>query len=156
MLFRLILLLTTVPLVELVLLLWVAKRISWGPTILLVIGTGALGAVLARHQGIRTIARIRAEVASGKTPTGSMLDGMMILIAGIVLMTPGILTDALGFLLLVPPFRKWVGRVIGRSIQFQVGPMHPRVDSTFVDVEATGRYAEDFEDDRSNRTDALP
>jgi UPF0716 protein FxsA len=103
---RLFVVFVIVPLVELWLLLLVAEHTDWLFTLGLVIFTGSLGMFLARRQGLRTVAHIRQELAAGQMPTDSLLDALMILIAGLVLMTPGILTDALGFALLIPPSRR--------------------------------------------------
>ena len=111
MLLRLLLLFTTVPLAELALLLWIGGRIGLLPTVALILVTGALGAALARHQGLATWGRFQEALAAGRLPGRELLEGLLILVAGALLLTPGVLTDAAGFLLLVPPARRWlVGR----------------------------------------------
>ena len=117
MLFRLFLLLTVLPILELWLLVRVTHGTSLEFTLLLVIATGVLGASLARWQGWRTVQRIQEELARGQLPTDSVLDGVLILVAGIVLVTPGLLTDAAGFLLLTPFCRRAVGRWLGRRFK---------------------------------------
>lgn len=112
MLIRLLLLFTLVPLVELTLLVEVGRRVGMGPTIAVVLITGALGAWLARHQGLSTLARLRAELGRGELPAQTLLDGGLILVAAAVLLTPGFLTDALGFFLLVPAGRRVVRRAV--------------------------------------------
>lgn len=102
MLLKLLLLFILVPLVELVLLLYLADVLGWQHTLLLVIATGVAGTLLARSQGWRTWVRIRTELAAGQMPTESLLDAVLIFVAGALLLTPGILTDALGISLLVP------------------------------------------------------
>jgi UPF0716 protein FxsA len=114
-LFKLLLLLfIVVPFVELWLLLVISDYTGWQFTLGLVIVTGLAGAHLARRQGWRTLQRIRDELGQGKLPTDSLLDGMMILVAGALLLTPGILTDAVGLTLLIPPcrrrYRAWLVR----------------------------------------------
>jgi UPF0716 protein FxsA len=108
--FRLLLLLTLLPLVELVLLAWLSAHTDWRLTVLFVLGTGALGAWLIRSQGWRAWRRIRQDMADGKVPAESIQDGLLILVAGLLLITPGVLTDVVGVLLLVPPLRRMVGR----------------------------------------------
>ena len=108
MFLRLLLLFTIVPLVELWLLLRISEFTSPLFTVALVLLTGFVGAALARRQGWQTWRRIQQQLAQGQPPTESLLDGMMILLAGAVLITPGVLTDLLGFSLLVPAFRKLV------------------------------------------------
>lgn len=139
MLARLILLLTVVPLVELVILLRLAQAIEWGPTILLVIVTGVLGAWLARREGLRTLNKVQEDMAAGRPPTLALLEGVMILVAGVVLVTPGILTDLAGFALLVPPIRRWVARRATASLNRRVVVMHSNGVEPFIDVPATGR-----------------
>ena len=105
MFWRLLLLFTILPVVELALLIQVGRAIDVGPTIGLVILTGLVGAALARHQGLRTLRRIQHDTARGLMPATELLNGAMILAAGLLLVTPGIITDAIGFLLLIPPAR---------------------------------------------------
>ena len=112
MFLRLFLLFTCVPLVELYLLLQIGSVIGAVNTILLVIVTGVLGAYLAQQEGLRTLERIRSLMAQGEMPGEPLIDAFLILVAGFVLITPGILTDLLGFLMLVPasraPIRRWI------------------------------------------------
>jgi len=145
MLGRLILLLTVVPLVELVILLRLAQAISWGPTIVLVIVTGVLGAWLARREGFRTLLTIQEEMAAGRMPTLSLMEGVMILVAGVLLVTPGILTDLVGFALLVPPIRRWVARRTAESFKRRMVVVHSGGVDPFIDVPASGRDAGDAE-----------
>ncbi len=146
MLGRLILLLTVVPVVELVLLLRLARAISWGPTILLVIVTGVLGAWLARRAGLRTLMKIQEEMAAGRLPTLSLVEGVLILVAGVVLVTPGILTDLAGFALLVPPIRRWVAQRAAESLKHRIVVAHPGGVDPFIDVVASGRDADEAKD----------
>ena len=104
---RLLILFIVVPLVELALLIKLGNAIGLWPTVLIVIATGALGAALAKSQGTRTVWTIRREMAEGKPPGESLVNGLLILVGGVVLLTPGLLTDILGFCLLVPATRKW-------------------------------------------------
>ena len=104
---RLLILFTVVPLVELALLIKLGNLIGLWPTIFIVIATGVLGAALARSQGTRAVGAIRAELAQGRAPTESLINGLLILVGGVVLLTPGLLTDLLGFSLLIPFTRNW-------------------------------------------------
>lgn len=112
MLLRLLLLFTIVPLAELALLLWIGGRIGLLATVTLILVTGALGAALARRQGLATWRRFQEALAAGRLPGRELLEGLLILVAGALLLTPGVLTDAAGFLLLVPPARRWI---VGRA-----------------------------------------
>lgn len=117
MLLRLLLLFTLVPLVELSLLIWISQYTGLVFTIALVLLTGIVGAALARYEGLRCWRRVHQAMAAGRLPGDPLLDGLMILIAGALLVTPGILTDLLGFALLTPPLRRLVKNRIKRRIQ---------------------------------------
>jgi UPF0716 protein FxsA len=104
-LLKLLLIFITVPFIELALLLYIADVTRWEFTLLLVVATGIVGSLLARSQGWRTYTRIQSELAGGRLPAQSMLDAVMIFVAGALLLTPGILTDLFGLSLLVPPCR---------------------------------------------------
>jgi UPF0716 protein FxsA len=106
----LFLLFTVVPLVELALLIWIGGETVWWLPVLLVLASGVAGAALARWQGWRALTRIRDELQLGRLPTDALVDGMMILVAGVLLITPGVLTDGLAFGLLVPPVRRAIKR----------------------------------------------
>lgn len=121
--FRLILLFTLLPLAELSLLFRIGEWLGAGATLGLVIGTGVVGAWLARREGLRTWERVRGEIAEGRMPGEELLHALLVLIAGVVLVTPGVLTDVAGLLLLVRPIREAVvkrttKRLAGR-VQFQ-------------------------------------
>jgi UPF0716 protein FxsA len=109
---RLFLLFLIVPLVELYLLIKVGEVIGAPATIGLVIATAFLGAALARREGLRTFVAIQQTVAAGRLPTDDLIEGVMILFAGLVLLTPGFLTDAIGFFVLIPPTRRWLRRYL--------------------------------------------
>jgi len=107
---RLLLLFILVPLAELILLLYLAEATHWWVAVLLVLATGLVGTLLARSQGLKTYRRIHAAMSQGKVPTDALIDAAMIFVAGALLLTPGILTDAVGLSLLVPPCRRWYRR----------------------------------------------
>ncbi len=110
----LLLLLTLVPLMELALLIRLYQATDLGTTLAVVILTGIVGAALARRQGLETWYRIERRLSERQPPTAELMDGLMIFIAGALLITPGMMTDAVGFLLLIPPVRKllrgWLAR----------------------------------------------
>lgn len=105
MFFRLLLLFTLVPLVELYVLIRIGGLIGGGPTVLLVLGTGAVGAWLARREGLRSWIAVQRELASGRLPTNELLHGLLVVVSGVLLVTPGIFTDAFGLLMLIRPVR---------------------------------------------------
>jgi UPF0716 protein FxsA len=102
---QLLFLFITIPFVELMLLLMLSERMGWAATLGLVVFTGIVGASLAKHQGLRTIQKLQNEVSSGQMPAAALMDAGMILVAGALLLTPGVLTDLFGFSLLIPFFR---------------------------------------------------
>ncbi len=105
MLGKLFLLFVGLPLVELALLLVLGDVTDWWIPVLVVVVTGVVGATLARLQGLSTYRRIQAELSEGKMPADAMLDAVMIFFAGALLLTPGLITDVVGLLLLLPLFR---------------------------------------------------
>ncbi len=114
---RLLLLFIVLPAVELALLIEIGRRIGTLETLGLIVVTGAVGAVMARSQGLRVLSRVREEISAGAMPASSLLDGVLILVAAALLVTPGVLTDAFGFLCLVPGFRTLVKREAVRRIE---------------------------------------
>lgn len=120
MLGRLILLFTLVPLVELFLLIKIGTIIGALPTVLIVVGTGVLGAYLARQQGFMVWSRIQREMEMGMFPAEDMLDGLLIFGAGVVLLTPGVITDVIGILILIPFTRLYIREWIKRRLQIMM------------------------------------
>ena len=96
---------TLIPMAELILLIRLGGTIGFLPTVAICLLTGMVGASLARSQGLSVLRRIQAVSSQGQLPTRELLEGVMILLAGVVLITPGFLTDIFGILLLTPPFR---------------------------------------------------
>ncbi len=127
MFFRLLLLFTVVPLVELALLLEIGQLVGLPATLALVFGTGVLGAWLARREGLRALTRVQKETAAGRLPADALLDGLLILIAGAVLLTPGLLTDVAGFLLLIPATRQAVRRGVADRLRKRFVVDEPKV-----------------------------
>jgi len=113
---RIIALLLLIPLVDMVLLVAVANFLGAVETVLLVVLTGLIGMLLVRAEGRHTLAKIQRKVVQGDPPTDELLDGAFLLIAGALLLTPGLVTDVIGFVLVIPPTRypvrvavkKWV------------------------------------------------
>jgi UPF0716 protein FxsA len=119
MFFKLAVLFVTIPLVELALLVWIGSLLGFWPTMALVIVTGVAGALLAKLAGVHVILQIKREILSGRMPVGHMVDGLLVLVGGIVLLTPGLLTDVFGFALLIP----WSRRVFRRLVQTRIQRM---------------------------------
>ena len=110
MFFKLFLAFTLVPFIEIYLLIKIGGQVGAFNTILIVILTGLLGASLARLEGIKTMAKVRDSLNRGDLPAEEMLDAILIFVAGVVLLTPGFLTDLTGLALLVPKLRYWFKR----------------------------------------------
>ena len=102
---KLLALFIIVPSVELFLLIRLGAHLGALLTVLVIIFTGALGAYLARLQGLTVLYQAQQQINVGKIPAGSLVDGVLILIAGALLMTPGIITDGVGLMFLVPYMR---------------------------------------------------
>ena len=151
MLLRLFLLFTLVPLVELGLLIWISQYTGPLFTIALVIATGVVGAWLARREGLRCWLEVQRQLARGELPAEPILDGLMILVAGAVLITPGVVTDLAGFALLVPPVRKLVRRYLTARFKARI-MMHP--SSGFGD--RSGGSDDDVIDVEHHPTDDAP
>ena len=119
-LFRLILLFTLLPLVELSLLLRIGEWLGAGATVGLVVVTGVIGAWLARREGARTWGRVQADIAAGRMPGEELLHALLVFVAGVVLVTPGVITDVAGLLLLARPTREVVTRRLRKRFADQV------------------------------------
>ncbi len=114
---RLLLLFTLVPTAELALLIMIGQRLGVLPTIALILASGLLGAWLARREGTRTWREFRATLQAGRLPGEALLHGLAILVGATLLITPGVVTDLLGIVLLIPPTRAAVIRRVRRVLE---------------------------------------
>ncbi len=118
---RLFILFTLVPLVELYLLIKVGSHLGAEATILLIVLTGGVGALMARMQGFQVIVQIRERLREGGLPADELLAGGLIVVGGLLLVTPGLLTDVVGLALLLPFVRSrvvvWIKNFMRRKIQ---------------------------------------
>lgn len=96
-----------IPFVELMIIVQIGNKIGFWPTLALIVIPGLLGAVMARSQGMAVISRVRSEISRGRLPGVKILDGILLLIGGVLLITPGILTDILGLTVLFPKARSF-------------------------------------------------
>ena len=121
MFLKLFLAFTLIPMIELYLLIKLGTVIGAFNTLLLVILTAAAGAYLARLQGLQVMFKVRTRLQQGEMPAEDMLDALIIFIAGIVLLTPGLLTDVAGLLLLLPAtrfrFKVWLRHKLDKWIK---------------------------------------
>ncbi len=116
-----------VPIIEIYLIIQVGGAIGGWNTIGLLVLDSIIGAWLVRREGFSILAQVQMSLAKGKAPTNELIDGMLVLFAGALMLTPGFLTDGLGLLLLIPPTRAVVrnavkGRLAGRV---QIGGFGP-------------------------------
>lgn len=114
---NLFLLFVVLPAVELVLLIEIGSRIGSLTTILLIVVTGAVGATLVRLQGLGVLGQVQREMQRGELPADAIFDGVILVVAGALLVTPGVLTDAFGFLCLVPAFRALLKSAAARRME---------------------------------------
>lgn len=119
---RLLALFTLIPILELSLLVWLGQRIGFWPTVGMIAGTAVLGSFLAHREGLAALARFRSRLSEGTMPGTELTDGLIILVAGALLLTPGVLTDAVGFLGLLPPSRALIRGAITRRFQRTLVP----------------------------------
>lgn len=165
------------PILEIVLFIEIGGLIGVAPTILIVILTAIVGSILLRLQGGAVIQRTQQALRAGELPVDPVIDGISLMMAGALLLTPGFFTDAVGFLLFVPPFRRWLARRIfaqmvrsGHVFVAGGGPedrgappggrrgrddgtRHGSREDTIIDVEYEPVDDESRDDDRSNRHD---
>jgi UPF0716 protein FxsA len=139
MMSRLLLLFLITPVIELALLLEVGDRIGFWPTIALIVATGVAGSLLMRYQGMAVWGRFNRRLAQGGLPGKELADGVIILVAGAFLLTPGVLTDVVGLVGLIPltraPLRNYLMKRVRRKMDdgtvrmqfggFGVGGPHP-------------------------------
>ena len=119
MLLKLFLAFTIIPIIEIYLLIEIGSMFGGLTAVTLVILTGFLGAFLARMQGLQTLYRIQESLSEGRMPSGELLDALLIGIAGLLLLTPGFLTDSVGFLLLIPATRNSIKNWLRRQIELR-------------------------------------
>ena len=137
-----------VPIVEIWVLIEVGSRIGALNTILLVILTAVIGTVMLRTQGLSILSRVRSQIASNCVPAVELLEGAFLLVGGALLLTPGFLTDAVGFMCLLPITRRIVVRAMIARFSVRGYTSHPRASA---DHANTGRFnADQIRDADSN------
>jgi UPF0716 protein FxsA len=143
MLSRLLFLLILVPLADLLGLLWIAQQTSAMFAFLLVISSGVAGVAILRWQGFRTGLAAREQMRSGQMPAAALFDGLLMTVAGLLLIVPGVMTDVCGLVLLLPPVRRWLRSFIGRRFQMHVfGPGGMPARDTIIDSHVIDSQAE--------------
>jgi UPF0716 protein FxsA len=109
-----------VPIVELTILFRLGNWLGWIPTLALVLGAGIVGAAVARLQGWRAAMRVRQQLIRGVLPAAEVFDGLLIAVAGGLLLLPGVISDVLGLALLLPPTRALVRRALVRWLRTRI------------------------------------
>lgn len=117
MFIRLLLAFSIIPLVELALLIELGGYMGVLPTVILVAGTGIVGISLARYHGFHLFNRVKQTLEKGQIPADHLIEGLLILIGAVMLLTPGLLTDISGFLLIIPASRHLVARLVKRKFK---------------------------------------
>jgi UPF0716 protein FxsA len=125
---RLLLLFTLVPALELALLIVIGREIGVLPTLGIILATGFAGAWLARREGLRTWREFRSSVSSGALPGDALQQGLAILVGGALLLTPGVLTDIAGMVLLLPVTRQAIVRAARRRLEAKLLEQSTRVE----------------------------
>ena len=129
------------PLIELYLLIEVGSEIGALPTILLSIFTAVLGGALVRMQGLAVLFRAQAQMANREVPAFELLEGVLLVLAGLMLLLPGFVTDTLGFLLLLPSLRRWfILRWLAARVDLQPAPGENRRSPVHPDRVIEGDY----------------
>jgi UPF0716 protein FxsA len=116
-LIRLFILFTAVPIIEIYLIIKTGQVIGPLPTVFLLLAISFAGAWLVRTQGFQTLRSIQYELAQGRLPAAQLLDGAMVLVGGVLLLTPGFFTDLLGLFFLIPIARPFIKRLVGSWLQ---------------------------------------
>lgn len=120
MFIKLLIIFIFVPFLELYILIEAGRILGVGPTIGLIMLTGVAGAWLARSQGVEILRRIQEETARGQMPAITLIDGALVLVGGLLLLTPGFFTDVLGFSFLVPITRELWRKTLNLWLQKQI------------------------------------
>jgi len=115
-----LLLLMLLPVLEIAALVWLADLTNWLVVLGVLLGAGVLGAFLARQQGVRSLRRLSRELGEGQLPADAMFDAVLVSFAGFLLILPGLLSDVVAILLLVPPTRRLFKSAIRRRFQGRV------------------------------------
>ena len=136
----LLLILLTVPLIEIALFVTVGGAIGLGPTLLIVALTAILGAAMLRRQGAGALGALQAAMDRGEDPSGPLADGALLLLGAVLLLTPGFFTDAVGFFLLAPAGRRaligWLGPLVAaRAVRMGPRTARPYPDDAPIDAE---------------------
>lgn len=140
-----------VPILEIAVFIEVGGTLGIAATLAIVLLTAIAGTALLRHQGLATLARVRKSLEQGRLPMAEVFDGLCLLVAGALLLTPGFVTDSVGLLLFYPPFRNLLRHALGRylvasgkiNISVSGSGMRTKEDSSVIDGEYQDITSED-------------
>lgn len=135
---RLLLLFIGVPVLELLIFLLLGSKIGITPTLAIIVITAILGAYLTKSQGLKALKKYQLALSEGRLPHEEVIDGVLILVAGAVLLTPGFLTDAIGFSLLIPPAREFFKTVTKAKLKDRVKVVGQEMGATDQSKAAAG------------------
>ena len=135
---RLLLLFIGVPVLELLIFLLLGSKIGITPTLAIIVITAILGAYLTKSQGLKALKKYQLALSEGRLPHEEVIDGVLILVAGAVLLTPGFLTDAIGFSLLIPPAREFFKAVTKAKLKDRVKVVGQEMGATDQSKAAAG------------------
>lgn len=148
----LFLLFLVIPIVEIAVLIQLSEVIGGWTTIVLVVITAYLGAQMVKQQGLQTIAQIQQKTAAGQIPGEELFSGVCILISGVLLVTPGIMTDIVGFLLLTPMVRQRMAAILKQKIHaFATSNGGFKADQVFT-FGTTENHDDEYQEDFSETT----
>lgn len=133
---RLLALFIVVPVAELALLVWLGGQIGFWPTVGLIVLTALVGSFLAQREGLAVWNRVQRSLQQAQMPSDAVTDGLVILVAGAFLLTPGVLTDVTGFLGLFPPTRAWIKKRLAARFKRAVDRGRVQVGTFPVDARA--------------------
>lgn len=138
----LLILFILIPIIEIALFIQVGGFLGLWPTLAIVVLTAMIGTSMLRRQGISTMARLQSSMQTGENPVDPIVHGALILVSGVLLLTPGFFTDGIGFALLIPPIRsaliKWGATKVlsGGAVHMNTGaPPQAHKDTSIVDGE---------------------
>jgi len=138
-----------IPIVEIYVFIQVGDEVGIFTTLLLAFVTAILGGIIIKYQGLATLQAVQESVKGGKAPMAEIFDGFCLVAAGATLITPGFVTDTIGFLLLVPAIRRFLRQHIGKHIEMRSmndinpGNPYPRQDPDVIEAEYTRVEDED-------------
>lgn len=127
---RLLLLFIGIPVLELLIFLFLGSKIGITATLAIIVITAILGAYLTKSQGLKALQKYQLALSEGRLPHEEVIDGVLILIAGAVLLTPGFLTDAIGFSLLIPPLRDFIKAITKAKLKNRVSVVGQEMGAT--------------------------